>query len=540
MPGLRGASWALGAVRDAAYLAPLVLVVSALSVSALVPLSETNSDKLHSPANVTSVVGANVRSVIGPNENAASGANETFAVGANQTSVPSSVSDSGGVKRQGTTACTRPAIEQFPRSLFDQRQRKAGAVLFYAVGAIYSFLALAAVCDDYFVPSLEVTAHALGLSEDVAGATLLAAGSSAPELATTILAVFVTKDDIGISGVIGSAVFNALLVISLVALLTSGQVCIKAYPMVRDCVCYLFSIVALIVVIFDERIMWYEALLLVLGYMLYCFLMWRNRDVEGWFLSNITCLQDSNKSTYLLNPQDADEEDSDLIENYDTVRDVDLVPFDEAGVFDFPDSHLSRVLCLISLPVIILHYLTIPDVRKERWRNFYWLTFFMSIVWIGLYSYFMVWMITIIGYTLHIPDTVMGLSFVAIGVSTPDVLASVAVARDGYGDMAVSNALGSNVFDILFCMGVPWLIKTAVVSPGSSVKVDSGGVVYSTVLLLATVIFLLASTYLSSWTLTRRYGIYLLLWYVVFLAVSCMIELNLFAVVNLPMCPSVF
>ena len=39
----------------------------------------------------------------------------------------------------------------------------------------------------------QVTAHSLGLSEDVAGATLLAAGSSAPELATTTLGVFVTK-----------------------------------------------------------------------------------------------------------------------------------------------------------------------------------------------------------------------------------------------------------------------------------------------------------------------------------------------------------
>ena len=41
--------------------------------------------------------------------------------------------------------------------------------------------------------------------------------------------------------------------------------------------------------------------------------------------------------------------------------------------------------------------------------------------------------------------------------------------------MAVSNALGSNVFDILFCMGVPWLLSTLIVNPGSYVKVDSGG-----------------------------------------------------------------
>jgi sodium/potassium/calcium exchanger 4 len=37
--------------------------------------------------------------------------------------------------------------------------------------------------------------------------------------------------------------------------------------------------------------------------------------------------------------------------------------------------------------------------------------------------------------------------------------------------MAVSNAIGSNVFDILLCLGLPWFIKTAIVDPGSTVKV---------------------------------------------------------------------
>ena len=37
--------------------------------------------------------------------------------------------------------------------------------------------------------------------------------------------------------------------------------------------------------------------------------------------------------------------------------------------------------------------------------------------------------------------------------------------------MAVSNAIGSNVFDILVCLGIPWFIQTAIVKPGSTVKV---------------------------------------------------------------------
>lgn len=84
-------------------------------------------------------------------------------------------------------------------------------------------------------------------------------------------------------------------------------------------------------------------------------------------------------------------------------------------------------------------------------------------------------MITIIGATLGIPDTVMGLTFVAAGVSVPDALSSIAVIKEGYGDMAVSNAVGSNVFDILICLGLPWFIQTAIIMPGSHVNVISKG-----------------------------------------------------------------
>ena len=60
--------------------------------------------------------------------------------------------------------------------------------------------------------SLRDKLSALGLSPDVAGATLMAAGSSAPELATSTIGLFLAKDDIGVSGVVGSAVFNITLV----------------------------------------------------------------------------------------------------------------------------------------------------------------------------------------------------------------------------------------------------------------------------------------------------------------------------------------
>lgn len=69
----------------------------------------------------------------------------------------------------------------------------------------------------------------------------------------------------------------------------------------------------------------------------------------------------------------------------------------------------------------------------------------------------------------------IGLTFVAAGVSIPDALSSMAVIKEGYGDMAVSNAVGSNVFDILICLGLPWLIQTTMIDPGGHVNVISKG-----------------------------------------------------------------
>ena len=53
---------------------------------------------------------------------------------------------------------------------------------------------------------------------------------------------------------------------------------------------------------------------------------------------------------------------------------------------------------------------------------------------------------------------VMGTTVLAAGTSIPDALSSISVAKDGYADMAVANAVGSNVFDIWLGLGLPWLL----------------------------------------------------------------------------------
>ena len=59
------------------------------------------------------------------------------------------------------------------------------------------FFALALVCDEYFVPAVDIIASSFHLSEDVTGATFLAVAGSAPELFTSFIGVFIAHTDIG-------------------------------------------------------------------------------------------------------------------------------------------------------------------------------------------------------------------------------------------------------------------------------------------------------------------------------------------------------
>jgi sodium/potassium/calcium exchanger 2 len=109
-------------------------------------------------------------------------------------------------------------------------------------------VALAIVCDEFFVPSLDVIIEVIGCSEDVAGATFMAAGGSAPELFTSVIGVFISFSDVGIGTIVGSAVFNILFVIGMCALFSKTVLNLTWWPLFRDCTFYSFSLITLILV----------------------------------------------------------------------------------------------------------------------------------------------------------------------------------------------------------------------------------------------------------------------------------------------------
>ena len=136
-------------------------------------------------------------------------------------------------------------------------------VLFVAIG--YVFLGIAIICDDYFVEALEEIVAYFGIPEDVAGATFMAAGSSAPELATCVISTLIQPGDEGLGDVVGAAVFNSMTVVGLCAVFAGSVLQITLFPFVRDTVFYTVSILLLGLVVFDGKVEWFESLLLLMG-----------------------------------------------------------------------------------------------------------------------------------------------------------------------------------------------------------------------------------------------------------------------------------
>merc|ERR1712072_1425811 len=99
-----------------------------------------------------------------------------------------------------------------------------------------------------------------------------------------------------------------------------------------------------------------------------------------------------------------------------------------------------------------------------------------------------------IGDICGIPPVVMGLTFVAVGTSVPDLLSSVIVALQGEGDMAVSSSIGSNIFDVTVGLPVPWIFYTAVRNEAFPVGADGVGTsIVILILMLVAVIVCIAS-----------------------------------------------
>ncbi|KAI5623975.1 sodium/potassium/calcium exchanger 1 isoform X2, partial [Silurus asotus] len=176
---------------------------------------------------------------------------------------------------------------EYPQDIFSIEERRKGWVTLHIFGMIYMFVSLAIVCDEFFVPTLGVITKKLEISDDVAGATFMAAGGSAPELFTSLIGVFISHSNVGIGTIVGSAVFNILFVIGMCALFSREMLYLTWWPLFRDVSFYILDLIMLIIFFLDNTIMWWESIMLVGGYAVYVYFMKYNVQLEHAFKSQL-------------------------------------------------------------------------------------------------------------------------------------------------------------------------------------------------------------------------------------------------------------
>lgn len=337
-------------------------------------------------------------------------------------------------------------------------------ILVAAILLLLAFLIIGIVTERYFIPSLENIAGWLGLSENVAGATLLAFGSSAPELFTALLTIVVGQSEpsFGVGNIIGSPLFQILVVVGFASAIKASY--LHWGPVVRDGAVYAVAVFLLCAFVQDGRLTVWEAAVLVGSHLLYLVIL-------------------------LLGPRFEPREEQQRIQRSARRR------TSRAG------GRVSRKTRR-ALPAL-------PDVHDRlRWTV---PVFLFSLVAIGAASWLLVRSGVDIARSFSIDPTIVALTIVAGGSSVPELVSSAVVTRRGQGDMAIANALGSNSFDIFVSLGLPVLIATLIY--GDIENVGGPNITSSTILLFATLVMVIGLLAVQRFKGNRPFGILLVLSY---------------------------
>ena len=180
-----------------------------------------------------------------------------------------------------------------------------------------------------------------------------------------------------------------------------------------------------------------------------------------------------------------------------------------------PETTREWLLTIPVTPFQALFHYTLPNALNPTFpRGSAWITFGLSLGYLLAFTVAMIIACQKIGCLMGLDEAVVGATLLAWGSSLPDALTSVFVARAGKGNMAVSNVLGANIFDVLFALGLPWFLLTVVEQ--TPVEVGRGGAVIYTAILFAALFLLMGTLFFRRWRLGKVIAIVLFTFYLLF------------------------
>lgn len=267
------------------------------------------------------------------------------------------------------------------------------------IGALYVLVKSA----DYFTAYSEKLGLLFGMSSFIIGATIVAVGTSLPELVSSLYAVISTGEtNFVIDAVIGSNVANALLILGIGAVAAKT---LKVSTSLIDIDLPFFFMSAGLLVLFalDKIITWPEGVFLFAFFIIFMVYNMRSKPAA----------------------KDADEM-QDLEEQYDG---------EEA-----PRVKAFRVIKLGFLIVV-------------------------SMALIAVSAKFFIDSLLNLSTLFGISSSLLTVTVVALGTSLPEVLTALAAIRLGNHGMAIGNVFGSNIFNIALVVSIPSFVTTLSIDP---------------------------------------------------------------------------
>lgn len=257
-------------------------------------------------------------------------------------------------------------------------------IILAATGAIW-------VGSDWFEGASDRLAAYYGLPPVVQGAIVTAVGSSFPELAAVVFAaVFVGSLDLGVGGIVGSAIFNVLVIPALAALATDEPIESNRTLVYKEAQFYMLA-VSVLVITFALAVIYYPDP--------------TTGRLDGFVTRPLASLPLGLYALYLF------------------------IQMQDTGDY-------------VAEPV--------DDVRLSR----QWGLFVAGLAVILVAVHQLVDSVDLVGQTLGVPEFIMGVTIIAAATSLPDALVSFRSAADERGVASLANVLGSNTFDLLVAIPV--------------------------------------------------------------------------------------
>ena len=283
----------------------------------------------------------------------------------------------------------------------------------------------------------EVASEYLGrnMSDGVRGATINAIASSMPELFATMFFLLVLKDtenfSAGLGTTAGSAIFNGMIipaVVILVVLFTgvAKSIVVSKKVILRDGISLIIAELILILIISGSTLYWWHGLILMLTYAAYITFMFSTMSTKD----NI--------------PEEEDEEDDEDNEEksiFKAIWSLDL-EFLVIGKSKINSSNAWRLLIFSMLVIGISCFMLVIFCE-----------------WLGQPT-FKIPGLDVVFYGLDVPIMFVAVIIASAATSVPDTIISMKDAKKGNYNDAVSNAIGSNIFDICFALGFPLFMYT--------------------------------------------------------------------------------